>query len=119
MRRRVTLLLCLLFAATAAAQGRPSTHLEAGPLKLDIYVSDTAQLFHVVDQISQWSEFSHKQYVRYFEKLDGGLSETDREVLAEHAAIRKAYGWGRGPEQVFYTQLDLEEALRLGVERGS
>src|SRR5215831_4355872 len=74
-------------------------HLDAGPLKLDVYISETAQLFHVVDQISQWSEFSHEQYVRYFESLGGRLSESDRKILAEHVAIRKRYGWGRGPEQ--------------------
>jgi hypothetical protein len=93
-------------------------HLDAGPLKLDVYISETAQLFHVVDQISQWSEFSHEQYVRYFESLGGGLSESDRKILAEHVAIRKRYGWGRGPEQVFYTPLDLDEALKAGVASG-
>jgi type IV pilus biogenesis protein CpaD/CtpE len=55
----------------SAAQTKERTnapvHLDTGPLKLDVYISETAQLFHVVDQISQWSEFSHRQYVRYFE----------------------------------------------------
>jgi hypothetical protein len=95
-----------------------TVHLEAGPLRLDIYISETAQLFHVVDQISQWSEFSHRQYVRYFRSTDGGLTEADRQLLAEHAAIRKAHGWGKGPERVFYTMLDLDEALRAGVVNG-
>ena len=93
-------------------------HLDAGSLKLDVYISETAQLFHVVDQISQWSEFSHKQYVRYFESRGGGLNESDLRILAEHVAIRKRYGWGRGPEQVFYTPLDLDEALKAGVASG-
>src|SRR5262249_11010571 len=78
----------------------------------------TAQLFHVVDQISQWSEFSHEQYVGYFKSLAGGLSESDRKILDEHVAIRKRYGWGRGPEQVFYTPLELDEALNAGVANG-
>jgi hypothetical protein len=106
----------------SAAQTKKRTnthvHLEAGPLKLDVYVSETAQLFHVVDQISQWSEFSHEQYVRYFASVGGGLSESDRKILAEHVAIRKRYGWGRGSEQVFYTPLDLNEALKAGVVSG-
>ncbi len=92
--------------------------LDAGPLKLDVYISETAQLYHVVDQISQWSEFSHEQYVQYFETLGGGLSEGDRKILAEHVAIRKRYGWGKGPDQVFYTPLDLDEALKAGVVSG-
>ncbi len=107
---------------TSALETRGPTnatlHLEAGPLKLDVYISETAQLFHVVDQISQWSEFSHRQYVRYFRSLDGGLTDPDRQLLAEHAAIRKAHGWGKGPEKVFYTPLDLDEALRVGVANG-
>jgi hypothetical protein len=93
-------------------------HLDAGPLKLDVYISETAPVFHVVDQISQWSEFSHRQYVRYFKALDGGLSEDDLKVLAEHAEIRRAHGWGRGPEQAFYTPLGLDEALKAGVAHG-
>jgi hypothetical protein len=92
--------------------------LDAGPLKLDIYVSETAHLFHVVDQISQWSEFCHRQYVRYIDSVDGGLSEEDRKLLAEHSAIRKKHGWGGGLEQTFYTPLDLESALAQGVKEG-
>jgi hypothetical protein len=105
-------------AAQTKERANAPAHLDAGPLKLDVYISETAQLFHVVDQISQWSEFSHSQYVRYFESRGGGLSESDRRILAEHVAIRKKYGWGQGPEQVFYTPLDLDEALKAGVATG-
>jgi hypothetical protein len=104
--------------AAQANKAKATFRLDAGPLKLDVYISETAQLFHVVDQISQWSEFSHEQYVRYFKSLDGGLSESDRKILDEHVAIRKRYGWGRGPEQVFYTPLDLDEALKAGIANG-
>src|SRR5262249_363382 len=107
-----------LSAAQTKKRTNAPVHLDAGPLKLDVYISETAQLFHVVDQISQWSEFSPEQYVRYFESLGGRLSESDRKILAEHVAIRKRYGWGRGPEQVFYTPLDLDEALKAGVVSG-
>lgn len=123
IRKGLLLLSAWVFAC--GAQVRTSEHLSgassqlrAGPLVLDIYISETAQLFHTVDQISQWSEFSHPQYVRYFESLGGGLDESDRKILAEHAAIRKKYGWGKGPEQVFYTPLDLDDALQGGVARG-
>jgi hypothetical protein len=117
MRFGVAVLLAIL-SRPARAQDRTPLRLEAGPLKLDICINETAQLFHVVDQISQWSEFSHRQYIRYFETLDGGLSKDDLEVLAEHSAIRKRYGWGQGPEQVFYTFLSLEEALQRAVASG-
>lgn len=112
-----------VFALLAAGQGRSQDHglttLDAGPLKLEVHVSPrTATLFHVVDQLSEWSEFCHKQYGEHFKRLEGGYSEKDRELLATHAAIRRARGWGEGLEQTFYTQSDLESALKHGVERG-
>jgi hypothetical protein len=110
--------LLITFLSSAVAQDIAPTHFEAGPLKVDVYISETAQLFHVVDQISKWSEFSHPQYLRYFGNLDGGLNKADTDLLLEHAAIRKRYGWGRGPEQVFYTMLPLDRALAMGVQRG-
>ena len=87
-------------------------------MTLEIQVSKTAHLFHVVDQISQWSEFCHRQYARYFEALDGGLNAADRERLAQHATLRQAHGWGGGLEQTFYTAVDLETALAQGVQAG-
>ena len=51
----------LLTSETILAQSVGSEVLEAGPLKLQIYISRTAHLFHVVDQISEWSEFCHQQ----------------------------------------------------------
>ncbi len=90
----------------------------AGPLTLDISLSRTANLFHVVDQISEWSQFCHKQYISYFNTKAGGLSGEDRDLLAEHARIRKTHGWGKGLEQTFYTALDLDAALAEGVKRG-
>jgi hypothetical protein len=77
-------------AVQISKQTSGSFELYAGSLELDVHISETAQLFHVVDQISQWSEFSHSQCVRYFESLGGGLTESDRKILAEHVAIRKS-----------------------------
>ncbi len=101
-----------------SAQTNDHWRLETGPLKLDFYVSKTAHLFHVADQVSQWSEFCHRQYVSYFDGLDGGLSEADRGLLAQHVEVRKAHSWGGGLEQTFYTSLDLEPALAQGVKAG-
>src|SRR5262245_32724919 len=84
-----------LSAAQTNKRTNAPVRLDAGPLKLDVYISETAQLFHVVDQISQWSEFSHEQYFQYFKSRGAGLSESDLKILAEHATIRKKYGWGR------------------------
>jgi hypothetical protein len=101
-----------------SAQPTNHSRLEAGPLTLEIYISKTAHLFHVVDQISQWSEFCHRQYVSYFDRIDGGLSEKDTTVLREHVAIRKRRGWNAGLEQTFYSPLSLESALADGIKHG-
>jgi hypothetical protein len=110
----------ILFSAclsAASAQSDSATRIDAGPLQIDLYLSQTAQVFHIVDQVSEWSEFSHRQYGRYFRASDG-LSEDERKALAEHSSIRKKYGWGHGPEQAFYTPLTLEAALTQAVENG-
>ena len=92
--------------------------LEAGPLTLNLYVSKTANLFHAVDQIAQWSEFCHTQYVPYFQRLEGGLGKEEQDLLAQHCAIRRVHGWGGGLEQTFYTSDDLQTALARGVQKG-
>jgi len=101
-----------------AAQTNADYRVQAGALRLEIYISETAHMFHIVDQISQWSEFCHRQYVTYFEGLEGGINEQDKELLAQHRAIRRVHGWGQGLEQTFYTPLDLDSALALAVKEG-
>jgi hypothetical protein len=105
----------LLIPLYALFQSNASSRIDAGPIKLEIYISETATLFHVVDQLSQWSEFSHEQYRRYFRSTQGELSDGERSMLAEHSAIRTKYGWGRGPEKAFYTPLALSDALTAAV----
>ena len=122
-----TLLTCCDMAApptapaTAASQPAalsPVAVMDAGPLRVEIHISRTATVFHVVDQLSLWSEFCHRQYRAWFEALDGGLSPDDLQLLAEHAAIRKAHGWSGGLEQTLYSPLDLDDALAAGMDRG-
>ncbi len=73
--------------ATARAQEAPDAIVDAGPLTLDVRVSRTATLFHVVDQLSLWSPFCHAQYRRYFERPDRrGLSADDLSFLARDLA---------------------------------
>ena len=108
--------LCFISPFPVVALANSDYCLDAGPLTLDVYISKTANLFHTVDQISQWSEFCHKQYVSYFQELEGGISKHDRDLLSQHCAIRRTHGWGGGLEQTFYTSLDLDAALALGVK---
>ncbi len=108
----------LLTTGTLLAQPTEPEVIDAGALKLHIYISRTAHLFHIVDQLSEWSEFCHPQYRQYFQGLPGGLSNRDQQLLIKHAELRKVLTWGEGLEQTFYTSLDLDAALDRGISCG-
>ena len=121
MRARwlVLAIFILILPGTGRGQELSGLMLDAGPLKLNLYVSPrTATLFHVVDQLSEWNEFCHRQYGEYFSSLGDGYSDKDRDLLAKHTAIRRVRGSGGGLEQTFYMPLDLNLALRRGVQMG-
>lgn len=98
-------------AASVAEAGGET--LQAGSLRLEVHVSRTATLFHVVDQLADWSPFCHDQYAAGM----GALSEEERRLLARHRAIRARRSWGQGLEQAFYTPLELDGALLEAVAR--
>jgi hypothetical protein len=82
-------------AAVERAAYEGAEVVNADVVKLQVYVSRTAQLFHVVDQLSEWSPYCHRQYGRYFgSAAGGGLSAQDREMLKRHAAVRQKRPWG-------------------------
>jgi hypothetical protein len=83
--------------ATRAAQARV---LDLGGLVLSVSDARTAQIFHIVDQLSQWSIYTHKEYVRWAEKTQL-LDQQDRELLQQHAEMCKKHGSGHGFEQTF------------------
>jgi hypothetical protein len=93
------------------------TVIEAGALTCEVRISRTAHLFHVVDQLSEWSEYCHKQYGRHFAAQGKGLTAFDRDLLDQHLKIRKKRGWGGGLEQTFYSPLDVEGAIKAGLEK--
>jgi hypothetical protein len=78
---------------------------------MEVHISPTANVFHIVDQLAAWSPFCHQQYLDYFNTL----SDEDRALLREHAQVREVRSWGEGLEQTFYTDLPLEEALQAGI----
>lgn len=112
-----TLLTCLLLSATLGAQ-TSSFSVEAGPLSLQVHTSETATVFHLVDQVAEWSPYCHKQYGRWIRGKGAGLSSEDEALLAQHAAIRKKKGWGGGLEQTFYTVAGLDDAIAAGIDAG-
>ena len=101
------LLISVLLAAA------PSVVLDAGPLKVEIRSSTSAQLFHIVDQLSGWSIYCHPQFRRAL----GPFSAGEEALLQKHAAIRKARGYGV-LDQVFYPAEDWRSALDSAVKAG-
>jgi hypothetical protein len=108
---------CLAAFASACPQ-QPSPApvvVDAGALRIELEPSRTAHLFHVVDQIAQWDQFCHKQYLVAFADQDGKLDDADVAILRKHVSVRRRHGWGGGLEQTFYVGDDLEPALANGI----
>ncbi len=93
--------------------------VNADLLKMEVVVSRTAQVFHIVDQLSRWSKNCHKQYLSYFGGSDGSeLSDDDQAMLQKHVSVREKHDWGQGLEQTFYAPLSIKEAAQEGVTGG-
>ena len=112
----VSLLLRLVFALViiGARALAADDRIEVGSLQLDVYISRTATLFHIVDQLSEWSYYCHREYGRDM----APLSDEDRSMLTRHKGVRAKHSWGGGLEQTFYTPLSLEDALKNGPQQG-
>lgn len=109
------MILALTIALLAAQNNwpKPDQRVECGPLVYEVYISRTANLFHVVDQLSAWDNSCHGQYREHMQ-----LSAEDEELLKQFAAVRAKRRWGQGLEQTFYVPLDVETAIRNGKKDG-
>lgn len=112
----LALALCLALLPVASEQGwpKPDERITCGPLVLEVYVSRTAHVFHVVDQIAAWDNSCHGQYREHMQ-----LSAEDETALRAYAGVREKRRWGQGLEQTFYVPLDLDQAIRAGVRAGN
>ncbi len=93
---------------------RPDERLRCGPLELAVYISPTAHVFHLVDQLSAWDNACHGQY-----RESMTLSTEDEELLRGYAAVRQKRRWGQGLEQTFYAPLSIDDAVRAGKKNGN
>ena len=107
-------MIALLFSAAGFAEPR---NLDLGGLVLVLSDAPTAQIFHIVDQLSQWDIYAHKQYVRWADRTNL-LDQRDRELLLQHARMRKERGWGHGFEQTFLVDDSIENAATKGIAEG-
>jgi hypothetical protein len=90
----------------------------AAPLRVRVVVSETAQLFHAVDQLSGWSPYTHKQYRAWFsDPAQGGLGAEDEALLTRYAQLRKRLGYG-AIDAALYTDAPLDDALATAVLLG-
>jgi hypothetical protein len=101
-------------AETRIDRGAEVAVVDAGPLEIRIHLSHTAQLFHVVDQLSGWSEFCHAQYRREMAPLEAA----EEAALKRYREVRLRHPWNSGLEELFYTSADLAEAVDSGVGAG-
>jgi hypothetical protein len=101
----------LWFSAISFAE---SKNLDLGGVILSVSDAPTAQAFHIMDQLSQWDVYTHNQYARWAETTHL-LNQRDRELLQQHAKMRKKRGWGHGFEQTFLVDDSIENAAAKGV----
>ena len=91
-----------------------SEKVDLGGMVLLVSDAPTAQVFHIVDQLSQWDVYTHDQCARWAEATHL-LDQRDRELLRQHAEMRKKRGWGHGFEQTFLVDDSIEDAAAKGI----
>jgi hypothetical protein len=102
-------------SSVRAAQA-PTIELEFGQLTISVSESWTAQVFHMVDQLAQWDESSHRAYSRWA-RTNLSLDAEDRRLLQKHAEMRRVRGWGAGFEQAFVVEYPIEVAAARAVHQ--
>jgi hypothetical protein len=108
------LVLALLLSTTCLAK---TERVDLGGLVLSVSDSRTAQVFHIVDQLSLWDVYTHKEYARWAEETRL-LDAHDRELLQRHAELRRKRGWGKGFEQAFLVDDSIEQAAAKAIAAG-
>ncbi len=88
--------------------------VDIGGITLSVSTSWSAQVFHIVDQLSLWSPYSHKQYARWAAK-NIELNKADSSLLLQHAALRRAHQQNHDMDLAFLTSCSIEEAASRAV----
>lgn len=112
---RVIVLAAMMAVARPGAAAAQSDEVDLGGAVFAVSDAWTAQVFHIVDQLSQWDQYAHRQYVRWA-RTQLTLTAADSGLLQRHAALRRARGWGKGFEQAFLVDLSIEAAARRAID---
>src|SRR5580698_5413614 len=65
----------------------PPHELSAPPVAFTIVDGETAQVFHLVDELSGWYPRAHAEYAAWA-KTQMPLDDAERAMLAKHAKLR-------------------------------
>jgi hypothetical protein len=115
--RAYTMAILLSFLVAPSFCSAAPRRISFPDFQLTISESRTAQLFHIVDQLSAWDQYTHKQYVRWAAKSIA-LDDEDKRFLQQHAELRRRYGWGSALEKAFLVDEPLDAAARDAVRDG-
>jgi hypothetical protein len=102
----LVLLTCVVLAA-------PLGELQAGPTHLTFVQSDTATVFHVVEQLSGWSDDGAR---RFASVLPEPLTDEDRRLLTRHGELRARVGW-TVLHEAFAVEARIDEAAAAAVSK--
>jgi hypothetical protein len=93
----------------------PPHELAAPPVALTLIDSPTAQVFHIVDELSGWYPQANAGYAEWA-KRELPLDDGEREMIAKHARLRAKRRRG-GLDAAFDVSAPIAEAARAGVEK--
>jgi hypothetical protein len=112
----LTVLWLLVFLASGLtpAAAQTSGDIVVGDMTLHISDSWTAQVFHITDQLSDWSPYSHHQYIRWAKK-SLRLTTEDSAVLSRYAAVRKGHRNSDDFDHSFLVDGSIEQATAAAV----
>jgi hypothetical protein len=82
---------------------------------LTLIDSQTAQVFHVVDELSGWYPRADPAYVAWAKK-EMPLDDAERAMLEKHAKLRAKRRWG-GLDQAFEVNQPIADAVRSAVDK--
>jgi hypothetical protein len=101
----------LAIASPTRAQARD---IDIGGIVLQISNAPTASVFHIVDQLSRWSKYTHMQYVRWAvrEQL---ITPDDSVMLVRYAALRQSHDSANVFVRAFLVDLPIDSAVKRAV----
>jgi len=103
----------LAFPTTASTQNNERL-VELNCLNFKISDSWTAQVFHIVDQLSEWSQYTHHQYIRWAKKKMQ-LNKDDSAMLHQHALLRQAHEISDDFDKSFLVNAPIEKAIAAAI----